>query len=211
MSKVLLNACLAVAGATAISASASAQVFSNPAPIQIVDSSVAVPYPSDIIVAGLGAPIASMTVTITGISHTFPDDFGILLLGPNGNCVVIEDGAGGGEDIVNLTWTFDDAAAAPLPSAGQLVSGTFQPGQNQYSDVFAAPAPPAASWFTSFGAAYGGSNGNGTWSLLIQDFVGGDSGVVSGGWSINFTLVPGPSGLAAFFLAGCLGSRRRRA
>ena len=60
--------------------------FSNTAPIAIPDSGIAMPYPSDITVAGLpGWPIArTAEVTINGLTHTLTNDVGIVLVGPGG-------------------------------------------------------------------------------------------------------------------------------
>ena len=42
------------------------------------------PYPSNIAVAGLTAPITKVTVSINSLTHTFPDDLDFLLVGPAG-------------------------------------------------------------------------------------------------------------------------------
>ncbi|MFO0974355.1 MAG: PEP-CTERM sorting domain-containing protein [Phycisphaerae bacterium] len=196
----------AVAIVATIAVAASAQTFPGGA-LTIPTSGVAAPYPSIINVAGLGAPITQMTVAINDVSHTFPDDFGILLQGPNGNTVVLEDGAWDGTPAVALNWVFDDAAGAPMPNTAPAVSGTFKPGQNQYNDLFTAPAAASGSWLTSFAAAFGGSNGNGPWRLFVQDFVGGDGGSI-GSWSITF--VPEPATLSLLAVAGLAALRRRR-
>jgi hypothetical protein len=161
------------------------------------------------VVSGLSANIISMTLTLTNINHTFTDDIGALLVGPIGGKLILFDGPGsGGTTNGPWTWTFDDAASAALPNSGAMSSGTFKPGQNQWNDVFSAPAP-AGPYSTSFATAFAGTNGNGTWSLYIQDFVGGDAGSVES-WSLNF-VVPTPGTLTLLGLAGMIGRRRRRA
>jgi hypothetical protein len=199
-----------VLGVLGLCSSAYGQSFSNTGSITINDGA-ATPYPSTINVSGLTGNIQSITIQLTGVSHTFPDDFGAIVVGPTGANVVLFDGAGDGTDAVSLTWLFDDAAGAPLPDAGALSSGTFRPGQNQYGDDFSgvggAPAPPYGSTF----AGFNGTNGNGTWSLYVADFVGGDTGTISGGWTINIQQVPEPSALALSGLVLPLLLRRRRA
>jgi subtilisin-like proprotein convertase family protein len=190
----------------ALSTSANAQIYNGGA-ITINTVGTATPYPSSILVAGGPALLTNVSLSINGFSHTFPDDMGILLQAPNGDTVVIEDGAGDGTDAVGLNWVFDDSFAAPLPTAGALVSGNFKPGQNQYSDLFAAPAPAAGSWFTTFAAAFNGDNANGTWNLLVQDFIGGDGGSITS-WSIN--LAPEPTSLSLLALGAVALLRRRR-
>jgi hypothetical protein len=59
-------------------------VFSNTAPITIVDLAPASPYPSSITVTGLVGTISKVTATITNLSHGSPDDIDMLLVGPNG-------------------------------------------------------------------------------------------------------------------------------
>jgi len=202
------SAILASVAAVGIASTAGAQTFNGGA-ITINAFGIANPYPATINVAGLPTSFASMTVTLTNINHTYSDDMGAVLVGPNGGKVILFDGPGSGATLNGAwTWTFDDAAAATLPTTGAMASGTFKPGQNQYSDVFSAPAP-AGPYATSFSTAFGGSNPNGTWSLYIQDFVGGDGGSVAS-WSITFTQVPAPGAMALLGLAGVVGGRRRR-
>src|SRR5882724_6644087 len=157
--------------------------FSNPAPITIDDNAAATPYPSTITVAGLSGVINKVTVTLTNINHTFPDDIDILLVGPTGQKTILMSDAGGTLDLVNVTLTLDDAAASLLPDGGQIVSGTFKPADFEAGDTFPAPAPdgpyPAAL------SGFNGTNPNGTWSLYVVDDAVGDVGNISGGWSLT--------------------------
>jgi hypothetical protein len=203
--RVALVACI-----LGLCSSAYGQSFSNTNPITINAQGAATPYPSTINVSGLTGNIQSITIQLTGVSHTFPDDFGAIVVGPTGANVVLFDGAGDGDDIVSLNWLFDDAAASPLPNTGILTSGTFRPGQNQYNDDFSgaggAPGPPYGTNFSGFV----NTNGNGTWSLFVADFVSGDGGSISGGWTINIQQVPEPSALALAALVIPALLRRRR-
>src|SRR6266516_1357118 len=61
-----------------------ATVFTNSTTITIPDSGPASPYPSNITVGGLGT-VTKVTVTINGLTHTFPDDLDFLLVGSAGN------------------------------------------------------------------------------------------------------------------------------
>ena len=63
--------------------------FSNPAAITINDAAVASPYPSTINVSGLGGTVTRVTVRLIGLSHTFPDDIDMLLVGPGGHVAVL--------------------------------------------------------------------------------------------------------------------------
>jgi hypothetical protein len=144
-----LSFTLAVVGGLALSASparADYLYITNSTPISIPKLGEATPYPSSIVVARLGGTVTDVNVTIHGISHTFPIDIGAILVGPQGQVTFLFDGPDSGIDIKDLTWTFDDAAAGPLPQSIALVSGTFQPNSYYPADVFPAPAlaPPYA-------------------------------------------------------------------
>jgi subtilisin-like proprotein convertase family protein len=168
---------------------AGAITFSNPATITIPASGTsgpANPYPSTITVSDVPGTITDVTVTVTGFSHTFPDDVGVLLVGPTGANVVLFDGAGGGTDASNVTFTFDDAAASALPCGdATLVSGTYMPNTCFPNDVWPAPAPGPP--YGGLLSGFNGTDPNGTWSLFVEDFVGGDVGSISGGWSLDIT------------------------
>jgi len=128
--------------------------------------------------------VTGVTVDLTGVSHTFPDDIDIILVGPGGQNTLLMSDVGGSGDITNLNFTFDDAAAAGLPDATQLSSGTFKPTNfDTTTDVFPAPAPaPNATVAMS---VFNGSAPNGTWSLYVRDDAGIDTGSISGGWAIH--------------------------
>ena len=59
--------------------------------------------------------VAKVTVQLNGLTHTFPDDVDVMLVGPQGQKVMLmgEAGGGGNANLANLT--FDDAAALAIP------------------------------------------------------------------------------------------------
>ena len=158
---------------------------SNTTLVSIPDNGVASLYPSSISVANQPTNPSKVTVTLKGISHTWPDDLDILLVGPGGQKVVLMSDAGGGNDINNATLTFDDAAAASLPDSSTIISGTYKPTDFVTGDTFPSPAP-AGPYGTAL-SAFNGLNPNGTWSLYVLDDEANDSGSITGGWSLNFT------------------------
>src|SRR5205823_7554770 len=83
---VLIAAMLASAfAAPTRPARAATQTFTNPAAITIPSGpGAASPYPSTINVSGFTGSVVKVTVTLNNISHTFPDDVDILLVGPTG-------------------------------------------------------------------------------------------------------------------------------
>jgi subtilisin-like proprotein convertase family protein len=170
--------------------SASATVFSNAAAITVPATGtmgVAAPYPSGISVPAPGK-VADVNVTVTGISHTYPKDIALLLVGPGGQNVQLETNAGGSFDLVNVTLKFDDAAATLLPNGSQIVSGTYKPTALAPAVVYGAPAP-AAPYGTTL-SVFNGSSAAGTWNLFVVDAYTDDIGSISGGWSLDITYLP---------------------
>ncbi|MGH9880196.1 MAG: S8 family serine peptidase, partial [Pyrinomonadaceae bacterium] len=168
----------------------STQTFSNPAPIIIPatgTSGPAAPYPSTINVAGVVGPVSKVTVTLKNMNHTFPDDIDVLLVGPGGQKILLMSDAGGSADLVNNTYTFDDAAAATLADGALNPSGTYKPSNFGTGDTFPAPAPVGPYPDPQLLSVFNGVNPNGTWSLYINDDVGGDVGNVNLGWELNIT------------------------
>lgn len=175
----------------------SAQTYSNPTAITIPSSGTATPYPSTISVSGGPAAIGSLTVTLFGLSHTWPDDIDILLVGPNGDNLVLMSDAGGGGDIVAGDITFSGVAAAGTPDAGPLVAGTYLPTNVGAVDPFAAPfagtiSSPAPAGTATIASQFSGDAADGDWSLFVVDDAAGDLGQIAGGWSITFqAVIPG--------------------
>lgn len=89
--------------------------FSNPNPITINDLTSASPYPSTINVTNVTSVISKLTVSLNGLSHTFPGDIDIMLAGPNGQNLVIMSDVGGGDNVTNINLTLDDAAPTAMP------------------------------------------------------------------------------------------------
>ena len=59
-----------------------------------------------------GGTIAKVTPVLTGFTHTFPDDVGVLLVSPSGKKIKLMSDVGGNVDVTNVMLTFDDAGAA---------------------------------------------------------------------------------------------------
>lgn len=192
--------------------------FDNTANIIIVDDGVANPYPSAIDVSGITGSLNKITITLFGVSHTFPDDMAAVVVAPSNTAALLFSGPGSGVPASNLNWIFDDSAAAPLPVSGALASGTFQPGLEEYDEFFPAPGPGGklvdsdpAPWNFDF-TPWLSENPNGQWDLFVMDSLGGDSGSISGGWSITFDVaaVPEPSSLLSLSVLAAVGIFRRR-
>ena len=167
--------------------------FSNNTAVTIPTAGAGVPYPSNITVSGLSGTISNVTVTLKNLSHTFPSDVGMLLVGPGGQKFIVLDGVIGGSPWSNITYTLTDSAAGLIPNSGAPVSGTFKPTSYFAGDVFPAPAPPgpnqtpATAGTATFASVFNGANPNGTWSLYLFDFAAGDGGSMAGGWDLTIT------------------------
>ncbi len=164
-------------------------VFTNPATITINDATAigtGNPYPATIAVSGLTGTTTNVTVTLSNVNHTFPDDFDILLVSPTGGNLILMSDVGGSDDLSNTTITLDDAAANSLPDALKYTNGPFKPTNIGAGDTWPAPAPaPSAS--TTFAAAFNGADPNGNWNLFVADDLGVDMGVIGNGWSLTIT------------------------
>jgi len=171
--------------------------FSNPAIITIPDSGAGAPYPSNISVAGVGGTITKVTVKLNNLSHTFPSDIDILLVGPGGQNAIIMSDVGGGDDVSGIDLTLDDAAVSNLPDS-LLTTGTFKPTNLDPGDTWPAPAPAPAGG--SAFSVFNGATPNGTWSLYVLDDADIDLGSIAGGWQLSInttgacgTPVPSPT------------------
>jgi subtilisin-like proprotein convertase family protein len=178
----------------ALSVSLLGQTYSNTAPITINDGGPANPFPSAINVTGATTSITTMTITINGLSHTWPDDVDMVVVSPSGVGFAFLSDVGSGTDVNNVTYTISDAAAAPFTNTVNA-SGTYRPTDFFVDAYGTIPFPvqnPAPAGSATFASVFGGLNANGQWRLYILDDVFTDVGTVSGGWSINFAVpVPG--------------------
>jgi subtilisin-like proprotein convertase family protein len=152
-------------------------------------SGAASPYPSTINIAGAGT-IVRLTVDVNGLTHTFPSDLDLLLVGPGGQQAVLMSDVGGATDANGVDLTFDDNATAGVTSLTILESGTYRPGNLNFDgDNFPAPAP-ATSGNTSL-SVFGGTDPNGSWKLYVVDDATGDVGSVANGWCLTIETTAG--------------------
>ena len=172
------------------------RTFSNPTTITVdaLLTGPATPYPSTITVSGFTAAVYKVTATLSNLSHTFPDDLDILLVGPTGRSTFLMSDAGLNFNASNLILTFDDDAATPVPNSDQLVSGTFQPANYTPNETMPPPAPPPP--YVATLSVFKGTNPNGTWSLYVFDDTSEDGGSIGNGWSLSITAIDPISDLA---------------
>lgn len=178
--------------ALTITTDGAATTFANSSYIGLHDIlEVSSPYGTPINVSGLSGAISDLNVTINGFSHAQPDDVDILLVSPNGKALVVMSDQGFSA-VSNLNLTFDDAAAATVPSP--IVSGTYKPSDGNsegIADTFPPPAPLRPHLNNNSPLSnFNGFSPNGEWRLLVVDDNPADAGSIAGGWSLEITTMP---------------------
>ena len=158
----------------------------NVAKITMNDASIASPYPSTITISGMETSITDLNVQLFGFGHTWPEDADLLLVGPQGqNLLLLSDVGGGNPGVSNLNLILDDNAAQSLPAGSAFASGTYKPTNYEGAENLPSPAPSSSGATTL--AAFNGTDPNGTWSLYVVDDTAGDAGAINGGWCLNVT------------------------
>lgn len=165
--------------------SSTTQAFANTTAISIPDHGNASPYPSVIDVAGMSGVIGKVVIKLNGLSHTYPDDIDILLVGPGGQNVMLMSDAGGSFSVNNVNLTFDSAVLTSLPNSSRISSGTYRPTNYEASDFFSAPAP--AGPYGSSLSVFNQTSPNGSWKLFVVDDFTRDLGSIAGGWELTIT------------------------
>jgi hypothetical protein len=117
-------------------------------PISIPTLGTATPYPVVLDVAGLSGTIDDVAVRLDHLTHTYPADLDILLVGPGGQTSMFMSDNGGWDDVANIDVTFRDGAP-PVPERF-LTSNTFSPFNISPSEsVSSAPTLTARGACTS--------------------------------------------------------------
>jgi Kelch motif/Galactose oxidase, central domain len=159
--------------------------------ITIVGPGYAIPYPSTCEIAGRTGTITDVDLQILSLTHTWPDDIDMLLVGPGGENAIVMSDAGGSFDMNSVDLALDDAADMPLPDGARIQDGTYQPANYQGVDFFGPEAPPPSG--ASELAVFNGTDPNGTWRLFIVDDRGLDDGhLLDWGLTITTSINPPP-------------------
>jgi subtilisin-like proprotein convertase family protein len=172
------------------------QTFTNPQDIHIAGQftvGAASPYPSEITVSGFNeGSIRDVNLKLKGFGHDYPDDVGVLLVGPQGQKVLVMSDVGSSFPVAGVRLVLDDEAANSLPDftfdPDSLTSGRYKPTQgpnaerNPVPADFFSPAPPGPYGKTL--SEFDGTNPNGTWKLYVLDDTQLHAGKI-GAWSLR--------------------------
>ena len=154
----------------------------NTAPIVIPELGAATPYPSTIQISWYQGVTVWVRVHLLELTHSFPSDIDILLVGPQGQNLVLMSQAGGGQSVSDIDLIFDDRAADPLPFAQPIASGTYRP--TSYRNKPFPPPAPESSGETAL-SIFEGISPHGTWELYVADRHEHDAGQIAGGWCLE--------------------------
>jgi uncharacterized repeat protein (TIGR01451 family) len=156
------------------------------------NAGAATPYPSVINFSGLAGTITEVTVGINGLSHRNPGIIDMMLVGPNGNYVLLMSNAGSSFLIEDVDLIFKDGGLA-LTTA-QIASDTYRPtrvsGRLPRFPASGDPAPPTITnpYSLSLGTAFNQASPNGNWYLYVAESGSGGPGQITS-WSLNIKTV----------------------
>ena len=164
-------------------------------------------YPSRITVPTTTGLVTDVDVELTNLTHTWPDDLDLMLVGPEGQRVMLLSDAGGNVGITDTYLLLDDEAGGSAADSSSLISfsNIYRPTDYDAAgaaDDFPAPAPDASTTGTLL-SGFDGTNPSGTWSLYASDDSSGDGGALTG-WALSIrtttptiaTALPYPSTLS---------------
>ena len=164
------------------------------ADITITDNAAASLYPSPVTFAGIQGTVTDVNVKLKGLTHAYPDDIDVMLVGPHGQRVILMSDVGGGDPVSNLDLTLDDEAGAALSGSTLLHPGAWHATDDTSGDVAdpdGYPAPAPLSWGANTAlSVFDGTDPNGTWNLYVVDDDPGVAGLLSG-WTIDLSTTDG--------------------
>jgi Ca2+-binding RTX toxin-like protein/subtilisin-like proprotein convertase family protein len=146
---------------------------------------------------GLFGKVVDVSVTLTGLTHTFTTDIDMLLVAPDGTSNLnfwsdvggSADGAGAGQ-----VYTISDSGTGPIAATrGVVLAGNYQPtafGSTEFDADFGSSTgginfagPDGAA---TFGSAFGGADTAGIWTLFVLDDAGADPLSLES-WAVSLT------------------------
>ncbi|MDY7076378.1 MAG: LamG-like jellyroll fold domain-containing protein, partial [Chloroflexota bacterium] len=143
-------------------------------------------YPSTISVSGLAGTVIKATVTLHNVTHKWVNQLDVLLVGPDGQSVILMSDAAGNfyYALHTETVTFDDDASSPVPE-WDILPGDYRPS-NYGADADSFPSPAPSGPYGAALSVFDGIRPNGDWRLYVVDDVPATvTGTIAGGWSLN--------------------------
>lgn len=204
---VPLVAALLLAAALPAAARAETHTFLNTDdlfPIEGADTfGPAVRYPSSIAVAGLPGRITRVAVTLIDLDSSSADDIDMVLVGPNGQAVMLMSDACGeypSGSLEDEDWTFEDAAPTFVSDSGPCAAAqqaSFKPsnylGAAPEPDDLSSGGGPAPPYLNAL-SFFNGSSPDGTWNLFMRDDTDGYVGFETRAWALTLEVEPPPAG-----------------
>lgn len=200
-------------GALAVAATALADSYPSSVLLAMPDSpgpgSVGSSALSQVSVSG-EPTVSKLIVQVYGLTHNQPDDIDLLLVGPQGQSVILMSDAGGEAGVLrptngpkptspvaNVDLGFDDLAPQAPPDENTISSGIYQPSNYGPSASLTCSGEPSTDAFPlapagPYGSAlsvFNGSDPNGTWTLYAVDDCNGYAGSFGGGWSLGVNIL----------------------
>lgn len=158
-------------------------------------------YPSRIVVSGVAGRVTRVTVTLIDLESASADDIDMVIVGPNGQKVMLMSDACGEypNDLDDEDWTFEDAAPTFLPDGGQCAAAqrkSYKPSNHlglapepDDLSLTGGPAPPYMNALSVFS----GASPDGAWDLyMIDDNSSGYFGFGIKAWVLSLDVEPSP-------------------
>jgi subtilisin-like proprotein convertase family protein len=163
-----------------------ALTYANGSVQEILDGAQVTPVSTIVVPTTVKGSIADLNVKLRSLDHQSPDDLAVMLVGPQGQALVLMGDAGNTNTIVNTFLTFDDEASGQLPNPGNIISGTYKPSDFLINPgIFTSGAPyPNVNNL----AGFKGTDPRGTWALyVLDDTLNNANGRLASGWELVIT------------------------
>jgi hypothetical protein len=178
----------------------------------IFSSTITVPAGSGSVISVNNVSLNFGTGTGPTGAHTWVGDLVVTLTAPNGtnSQVLVRTGSttptgfGSSSDIGGGPFVFVNsggASFAAAAAANPVPPGTY----NRFNNPLVAPNPPTDADDYS---VFAGGSADGTWTLRVEDWAGGDTGGLAS-WTIDIT-VPEPGSIGVLASCAALPLLRRR-
>jgi hypothetical protein len=91
-------------------------------------------------VSGLGSSVSALNVSVSGLSHTLPDDIGLLLVSPAGQSTILMTASGDGTGVSGTNRTVTITAVPQKASKRATITITVDDGHGATASSVAGKA-----------------------------------------------------------------------